>query len=244
MRTLGLWECVVGNAMSAVRKLAGKSNAEMFDDVPVLQRKWQAALRPDERLPRYEDVMLGSLGRLADHIAVLKDNGGVLELTRAGRYIQKWLNDDRQDIPIGSLSPDCATALREAVTCALANGRPYLAAAHCVRDGVVQTYDVLALPTSSRWGHTLIGAYVNERGPRSTLRDAVFFATPEGALSPAPIRDPDGRPFDFQIFHHNEGASRLLKVPSTGLLWRRLSAGENLLCSPEVLDRLFEVIKR
>ena len=122
--------------MLAAKKASGKLNTEMFDDVPVLQRKWQAALRPDERLPRYEDVMLGSLGRLADHIAVLKDNGGVLELTRAGRYIQKWLNDDRQDIPIGSLSPDCATALREAVTCALANGRPYLAAAHCVRDGV------------------------------------------------------------------------------------------------------------
>ena len=24
----------------------GKSNAELFDDVPVLQRKWQAAVRP------------------------------------------------------------------------------------------------------------------------------------------------------------------------------------------------------
>ena len=163
------------------KRLSGKLNTEMFDDVPVLQRKWQAALRPDERLPRYEDVMLGSLGRLADHIAVLKDNGGVLELTRAGRYIQKWLNDDRQDIPISSLSPDCATALREAVTCALANGRPYLAAAHCVRDGVVQTYDVLALPTSSRWGHTLIGAYVNERAPQYNLLDAIFFLRPTRA---------------------------------------------------------------
>ena len=46
----------------------------MFDDVPVLQRKWQAALRPGEGLPRYEDVMLGSLGRLADHIVLLKSN--------------------------------------------------------------------------------------------------------------------------------------------------------------------------
>jgi PAS domain-containing protein len=54
---------------------------------------------------------------------------------------------------------------------------------------------------------------------------------------------PAGQPFDFQIVHHNQGASRLLKVPSTGLLWRRLSAGGNLLCSPEVLERLFAVIK-
>jgi diguanylate cyclase (GGDEF)-like protein/PAS domain S-box-containing protein len=234
---------VVGNVMLVAKKASGKLNTELFDDVPVLQRKWQAAHRPDERLPRYEDVMLGSLGRLADHIVLLKDNGGMLELTRAGRYIQKWLNDDRQDIPISSLSPDCATALRESVTCALANGRPYLAAAHCVREGVVQTYDVLALPTSSRWGHTLIGAYVNERAPQYNLLEAIFSATDEGVLSLAAIRDPDGRPFDFQIVHHNKGASRLLKVPSTGLLWHRLSAEGNLLCSQEVVARLLEVVK-
>ena len=229
--------------MLAARKLSGKLNTELFDDVPVLQRKWQAALRPGEKLPRYEDVMLGSLGRLADHIVLLKDDDNVLEVSRAGRYIQKWLNDDRQDIPVNALSPDCATALGEAATCALANGRPYLAAAHCVRDGLVQTYDVLALPTSSRWGHTLIGAYVNERAPQYNLLDAIFSATDEGVLSLAAIRDSEGRPFDFQIVHHNQGASRLLKVPSTGLLWQRLSAKGNLLCSQEVVERLLEVVK-
>jgi hypothetical protein len=50
------------------KKQTGKINAESFDDVPVLKRKWQAALRAGERLPRYEYVMLGSLGRLADHM--------------------------------------------------------------------------------------------------------------------------------------------------------------------------------
>jgi diguanylate cyclase (GGDEF)-like protein/PAS domain S-box-containing protein len=229
--------------MLAAKKSSGKLNTEMFDDVSVLQRKWQAALRPGEALPRYEDVMLGSLGRLADHIALLKGDNNALEVSRAGRYIQKWLNDDRQDIPVSALSPDCATALGEAATCALANGRPYLAAAHCVRDGLVQTYDVLALPTSSRWGHTLIGAYVNERAPQYNLLDAIFSATDEGVLSLAAIRDSEGRPFDFQIVHHNEGASRLLKVPSAGLLWHRLSAKGNLLCSPEVVERLLEAVR-
>jgi diguanylate cyclase (GGDEF)-like protein/PAS domain S-box-containing protein len=228
--------------MLAARKPSGNLNTEMFDDVPVLQRKWQAALRPGERLPRYEDVMLGSLGRLADHIVLLNDNNSVLEVSRAGRYVQNWLGDDRWDIPVAALSPDCATALGEAAACALANGRPYLSAAHCVRDGVVQTYDVLALPTSSRWGSTLIGAYVNERAPSYNLLDAIFSATDEGVLSLAAIRDSEGRPFDFQIVHHNQGASRLLKVPSTGLLWRRLSAGGNLLCSPEVVERLLAVV--
>src|ERR1700729_1358530 len=143
--------------MLAARKSSEKSAPEMFDDVPVLQRKWQAAMRPGEKLPRYEDVMLGSLGRLADHIVLIKDNNGALEVSRTARYVQKWLGDERWDIPLSTLPPDCATALGEAAASALANSRPHLAMAHCVRDGLVQTYDILAFPTSSRWGGTLIG---------------------------------------------------------------------------------------
>jgi hypothetical protein len=75
--------------MIAAKKSSEKLNAELFADVPVLQRKWQAALQPGEVLPRYEDVMLGSLGRLADHIVLMKDNNGVLEVSRTGRYAQK-----------------------------------------------------------------------------------------------------------------------------------------------------------
>ena len=145
--------------MSAAKKMPGKPATEMFDDIPVLQRKWRAALKPGDRLPRYEDVMLGSLGRLADHIALLRGDGA-LELSRSGRYVQKWLGEERWDIPVAELSPDCATALSEAVTSALKNGQPHQASAHCVRDGMVRTYDVLALPTASRWGATLVGAYV------------------------------------------------------------------------------------
>jgi diguanylate cyclase (GGDEF)-like protein/PAS domain S-box-containing protein len=233
----------MGNAMIAARKLSGKSNTEMFDDLPVLQRKWQAALRPGETLPRYEDVMLGSLGRLADHIALLKHNNEILEISRTGRYVQKWLDDERWDIPLSALPPDCATALGEAAASALANSRPHLAVAHCVRDGLVRTYDILALPTSSRWGGTLIGAYINERGPHYNLLDAIFSTTDDGVLSLAAIRDCNGRPSDFQIVHHNQSASRLLKLPTTGLLWRRLGAGGNLLCLPEVIERLQGIIK-
>src|SRR5246127_3443355 len=109
--------------------------------------------------------------------------------------------------------------------------------------GDVQIYDVLALPTSSRWGHTLIGVYVNERAPQYNLLDAIFSATDEGVLSLAAIRDAQGRPFDLQIVHHNEGACRLLKVSSSGLLWHRLSARGNLLCSQDVVERLLEVVR-
>ncbi len=229
--------------MLAARKSSGKFSPEMFDDVPVLQRKWQAALRPGEKLPAYEDVMLGSLGRLADHIILLKDGNGGLEVSRTGRYTHKWLGRDYWNVALRQLSPDCATVLAEAASCALDNGRPYLSAAHCVRDGLVQTYDVLALPTASRWGHTLIGVYINERDDKYNLLDAIFSATDEGVLSLAAIRDQEGRPFDFQIVHHNAGAARLLKMPAAELLWQRLSAKGNLLCSRRVVERLLQVVR-
>ena len=108
--------------MLAARKSSEKSAPEMFDDVPVLQRKWQAAMRPGEKLPAYEDVMLGSLGRLADHIVLLKDGPQGFEVSRTGRYAQLWLEHDRWDVALDTLSPDCATALGEAAANALSSG--------------------------------------------------------------------------------------------------------------------------
>src|ERR1700739_4873250 len=105
--------------MPAGRKSSGKSQPEMFDDIPVLKRKWQAAVRPGEKLPAYEDVMLGSLGRLADHIVLLKDGPRGLEVSRTGRYAQLWLEHDRWDVALDTLSPDCATAFAEAAGSAL-----------------------------------------------------------------------------------------------------------------------------
>jgi diguanylate cyclase (GGDEF)-like protein/PAS domain S-box-containing protein len=219
-----------------------KLKSELFDDLPILQRKWQAAVRPGEGLPRYEDVMLGSLGRLADHIVLLKNDRDAIEVSRTGRYVQQWLNDERWDIPLEALSPDCATVLGESAGIALASGRPHLALAHCVRDGMVRTYDVLAMPTASRWGGTLVGTYVNQRDAQYNLLDAVFAHTEDGVLSLATLRDARQRPFDFQIVHHNQAASALLKVPAESLQWRRLSEGGNLLCSPEVADRLRAIV--
>jgi diguanylate cyclase (GGDEF)-like protein/PAS domain S-box-containing protein len=224
------------------KRSPGKLNNELFDDMPVLQRKWQAALRPGERLPRYEDVMLGSLGRLADHIGLLTTRNASLELSRSGRYVRQWLDDDRYNIPLSELSPDCAIALQESASNAIKNSSFHLSTAYCVRDGIVRTYDVLSLPTISRWGGTLTGIYVNEHHPQFNLLDAIFSSTQEGVLSLATIRNARMQPFDFQIVHHNQGASKLLEEPPAGLQWRRLSEGGHLLCAPGVIRRLFDVV--
>jgi diguanylate cyclase (GGDEF)-like protein/PAS domain S-box-containing protein len=228
--------------MGAAKKQTAKQTADMFEDVPVLRRKWQAALRPGEKLPRYEDVMLGSLGRLADHIVLLSGDVGFFAVSRTGRYAQKWLGDERWDIPMTALSPDCATILSEAATNAAKNNHPYLATAHCVRDGMVRTYDVLALPTVSRWGGMLVGTYVNERGAQYNLLDAIFSTTDDGVIALSTIRDATGEPCDFQIVHSNQGAAKLLKVPDQGLQWQRLSEGTHVLCSDAVLARLREAV--
>ncbi|HEX7790678.1 MAG TPA: EAL domain-containing protein [Afipia sp.] len=233
------WGCVV----SAVDKFSPKaSGAGPFSDVSVLRRKWQAALKPGNDLPLFEDVMLGSLGRLADHIMLIKAENSYLEISRAGRYAEKWLETEIRNTPLAALPPDCALTLDEAVANAQQNSRPHLATAHCVRDGLVQVYDILTLPMASRWGGTLISAYVNQRGLQYNLLDAVFRAADDGILSLATIRDAGGQPFDFQIVHLNQGTARLLDMPPDELRWHRLSAGTHALCSTSVLSRLIAVI--
>ncbi len=228
--------------MGAAKKQSVKINTEMFEDIPVLRRKWHAAVKPGESHPRYEDVMLGSLGRLADHIVLLKSENDAFTVSRTGRYAQQWLGDERWDIPMDALAPDCATVLSEAASNAVQTGRPHLAVAHCVRDGMVRTYDVLALPTFSRWGGRLVGAYVNERGSQYNLLDAIFSTTDDGVISLSTIRDAAGQPSDFQIVHYNQGAVRLLKVAGESLQWHRLSEGGHLLCSDAVVTRLREAV--
>jgi diguanylate cyclase (GGDEF)-like protein/PAS domain S-box-containing protein len=231
------------DAMSAAKKKTSVTvGNDLFDDIPVLKRKWHAALKPGQSLPRYEDVMLGSLGRLADHVALLREEDDRLEITRSGRYVQQWLQNDGWDIPVEFVSPDCATVLTEAAICAVSSCMPHLSTAHCVRDGMVRTYDVLALPTTSRWGRTLVGTYVNERATQYNLLDSIFSTTEDGVVSLATIRDSTGVPCDFQVVHHNQSAANLLKLPAAELQWRRLRQGGTMLGTADVLARLFTVV--
>lgn len=228
--------------MGGAKTQAANIDTRMFEDVSVLRRKWQAALRPSETVSRYEDVMLGGLGRLADHMMLLKRDHSAFVVSRAGRYAQKWLGEERWDIPMDALPPDCATALTEAAKNAIANSRPYLATAHSVRDGMVRTYDVLALPTFSRWGGTLVGAYVNERGEQYNLMDAIFSTTDDGVIALSTIRNATSDASDFQIVHHNQAAAKLLNVVERSLHWQRLSDGGHLLCSEEIVEWLRIVV--
>src|SRR5580704_9943928 len=41
------------------------------DNVATLKLKWRTALAPGQALPPYEEIVLGSLGRLADHLMLV-----------------------------------------------------------------------------------------------------------------------------------------------------------------------------
>ena len=146
---------------------------------------------------------------------------------------------------MSALSPDCATALGEAAASALQQQPSHLALAHCVRDGMVQTYDVLALPTSSRWGGTLVGIYVNERGAavQSARRD--LSTTDDGVLSLATLRDARRKPFDFQIVHHNKAASRAAEGAG-GRACSGAGSAKAAICfaRPKSIERLLEVVSQ
>jgi diguanylate cyclase (GGDEF)-like protein/PAS domain S-box-containing protein len=234
MRALSSTEFTMAVALGSVTN----TKPDLSNDIAVLQRKWKAALPAGRRLPPFEEIILGSLGRLADYIALISDDGTTPQVLRGGEYFSTWIGRSVQNVPVADLPPDCAAAIRKSMSYAHAMSAPYLSVAHCVRDGQVRTYDVMALPLDNRWGATLTALYVRERGVPYNLIDAIFQSTNDGMLALAAIRDASGMPVDFQIVDLNRGASLLLRQPAEELRWRQLSEGSHALCSVEMREQL------
>jgi hypothetical protein len=81
----------------------------LLSDKTFIERMWRSSIAPGAQLPRYEDIVLGSLGRLADHLLLFE--GGALadfKILRAGRKINEWLGADLRDKRIADLPRDCA----------------------------------------------------------------------------------------------------------------------------------------
>jgi diguanylate cyclase (GGDEF)-like protein/PAS domain S-box-containing protein len=213
-------------------------------EAAIFRRKWQAAVAPGRPLPPYEEIVLGSLGKLADHLIVVEGEGpATFKVLRAGRRIAEWIGYEVDRMALDKLPRDCAAPLAEILVQALHAGQPVATEARRVRDGMVETFEVLALPMSSRWGSTLLAAYVREHGTRYNLVDTIFRSTDEGILALATMRDAEGRPIDFQIVAFNEGAARLLCLPEQDLRWRRLSELNSGLSTASALERLLATVE-
>jgi len=193
-------------------------------DIPILRLKWHAALVPGRALPPYEQVMLGSLGRQADHLMLVGgERPATFKVLLAGEAVRQWVGGDLSDRAVRDFPPDCALSIGETIERALDTRAPAYSAAHRVRDGVVSSYEILALPMAYRWGAPVVGVYIRDRDVRYSLVDAIFRSTSEGILALAAIRDSSDKPVDFQIVALNDAAPRLLRTSAEALLWRRFS---------------------
>jgi diguanylate cyclase (GGDEF)-like protein/PAS domain S-box-containing protein len=226
------------NRLSTGASVAGSVEAAIF------RRKWQAAVAPGRPLPPYEEIVLGSLGKLADHLIVVEgDAPAAFTVLRAGRRISEWIGSNIDRKRVDALPRDCAVPLADILMQALRAGQPVGTEARRVRDGMVETFEVLAMPLSCRWGRTLFAAYVREHGSRYNLVDTIFRATDEGILALAAVRDAGGQPIDFQIVALNEGAARLLRLPEADLRWRRLTEVSSGLSAPAAFERLLATLQ-
>ncbi len=196
----------------------------LFSDKAIIERMWHGSIVPGHRLPQYEDVVLGSLGRLGDHL-LLVDGSTAAEfrVLRAGRKICELLGADPRDKSLEELPRDCANPLGEVLPQAVAAGAPVPYRMYRVAAGMVETYEMLAFPMACRWGRTLTGVYIGEVGTRYNLVDTIFRSTDEGIVALATIRDASGAPIDFQVVAFNQGAAELLGVEEKDLQWCRLS---------------------
>jgi diguanylate cyclase (GGDEF)-like protein/PAS domain S-box-containing protein len=222
-----------------VESAAEPSKVFAFDGMAILRRKWRAALAPEAELPQYEDVMLGSLGRLADDSFVMgRDSDGDYRVLYAGQSIAAWI-DVQRGKKLTQLPPDCRNALKEALESALHKKSPVSSVTHRVRDGMVETLDLLTLPLANRWGEPLVGGFARAKGAAYNLVDAIFRSVTQGVLALTPIRNAADEVVDFQIVALNKGACRMLRQSEQELRWRRLGALEfEALRSEMILARL------
>ncbi len=210
--------------IAPLRKLSVQ-RPPLLADITVVERMWRAALAPGKKLPQYEDVVLGSLGRLADHLLLFEGSvaGDTFKGLRAGRKVHDWIGFDVRDKRIVDLPRDCAIALGAVLPQSIAASAPVPYRMHRVADGMVETYEMLAFPMACRWGQSLVGVYVAEAGTRYNLVDTIFRSTNEGILALATIRNAAGVAIDFQIVAFNQGAAEMLGVEEKHLQWCRLS---------------------
>ena len=218
------------------------SSGSHFFETRVLKTTWEAAGRNAWGLPRYEEVALGSLGRLSDETVLLKcDCERNYQVLRAGRCIERWIGRPFGGIQISDLASNYALPLGECIDRALDQSAPAFSLAHFVRDGMVSCYEMLALPLSTKSSDTLVLIFARERTTKYSLVEALFHASKAGLITLASMRHV-ANAIDFQVIGLNESASAVLDKGKDFLLWRRLSETLPSWVDDGCMDRLGVVL--
>ena len=211
-------------------------------EIETLCWRWRAAARPPHNLPPFEELALDGLGGLADSVALLQiDDAGELNILRAGKVFEAWIDRPAHNLKVAGLSIDRARALRELYAQAVTEAQPVQAVAHGIVNGSVCVYDLVALPLSNRFGPPLFLVYMQERERKFSLIEAMFQATTEGLVALAVIRDAAGTPIDFEIAALNEVAAVVLQGTAEDLRGRHLSEVCYEIQASQMLPRLVSV---
>ncbi len=193
-----------------------------FREVEDLCLNWQVEAEPD-KLPPYEKVGIGSLGRLADDLALAdRKPDGSYEIRYGGSGFEAWLGIPPRGVAIDRLEQNYASALREGLELARQRKTPAATIARCVRDGLVTSCEVVVFPLSSKWGGALFLIFARERAPKYNLIDAIYRATDDGLVTLAAIYGAANRIVDLHIISLNDSATRILGGSERDLRWRRL----------------------
>ncbi|RUP17416.1 EAL domain-containing protein [Methylobacterium sp.] len=208
----------------------------------VLSQRWHAARKPGMILAPYEEVALGSLGRFAEATVLVRLDGDDLTYLQMAPFVAAWL----QAAPTGAVGverSDCARLLGQIVRRALRSCQPEQQIASRVENGIVEVYEITALPLQTHWGFPVTLVHVSQPKTRSSLVEQVYQSTREGVLALTPVWDEQDQLCDFQIVTLNAGAARLIGWPTDDLLWQSLSIVHLGRYTGEIFSRLSVVVK-
>jgi diguanylate cyclase (GGDEF)-like protein/PAS domain S-box-containing protein len=215
--------------------ISNRSLSDCSAEAVIFQRKWNTAVTRERPLPPFEEIVLGSLGRLAQNLLVLeKLPTAGFKVIRCGRGLWDWVGNDAEQKSLDELAPDFAAPLKMVLDRAIESGAPALQHARRVRGGMMGTFEFLALPLSCRWNKTLVAAHVMQVGTPLNLVDTIFRSTEQGILALAAVRDGSGTPVDFQIVAFNSGAAPLLGGSESERRWSTLSSLKSTLDTPKM----------
>ena len=208
-----------------------------FDDVRLVLRRWQAA-RVGGGLPPYEELALGSIGRFADEMAVVRlQSGKDGFILRAG---SRFLATAGLGEPAAMLSL-LPFAFRHAATSAIDHarvaGEPRLGLCRALVDGMVSTIEIVALPLSCRWPGEYFLLFTRPRKRQIDLARLLINVADEGILALSPLETADMGVRDYQILSINDAAARFLGMPSDDMRLRLLSEGSGAAGLMRLLDQ-------
>ncbi|TGT91925.1 EAL domain-containing protein [Mesorhizobium sp. M8A.F.Ca.ET.161.01.1.1] len=208
------------------------------DDVRLILRRWQSACGTG-RLPPYEEIALGSIGRFSEEIAVVRRLGDEPPfLLRCGRRFRAIVGFAESARSLDELPYAFNLAIASALDNASSAGEPRLKVCHWVVDGKVSTIEIVALPLSCRWPGEYFLLFLRPRASQFELASLLINSTQEGVMGLSPVDCGHGAISDFCILSINEAAAGFFGATVESLQCTLLSDALTQVGIPEVPQEL------